>query len=94
MCPVEFALKRGWLIMNIVARKYCVTMSVLNLRKDLFLFCLTVLVGVGTKDKPLMRTEISSSVNVWSESLRTIFCCTGGRGGGVCFDGFGCAFAE
>ena len=79
--------------MNIVARKYCVTMSVLNLRKDLFLFCLTVLVGVGTKDKPLMRTEISSSVNVWSESLRTIFCCTGG-GGGVCFDGFGCAFAE
>ena len=64
--------------MNIVARKYCVTMSVLNLRKDLFLFCLTVLVGVGTKDKPLMRTEISSSVNVWSESLRTIFCCTGG----------------
>ena len=79
--------------MNIVARKYCVTMSVLNLRKDLFLFCLTVLVGVGTKDKPLMRTEILSSVNVWSESLRTIFCCTGGGGGGG-FDGFGCAFAE
>lgn len=64
MCPVEFALKRGWLIMNIVARKYCVTMSVLNLRKDLFLFCLTVLVGVGTKDKPLMRTDNSFSVNM------------------------------
>ena len=48
-------------------------MRVLNLSQDLFVSCLKVLVGVGTKDKHLVRTEISSSVNVWSESLRTIF---------------------
>ena len=29
--------------------------------------------GVGTKDKPLARTENSSSVNVWLERLRIMF---------------------
>ena len=28
-----------------------------------------VSVGIGTKDKPLVRTENSSSVNVWSGML-------------------------
>ena len=28
---------------------------------------------MGTKDKPLVRTENSSSVNVWSERLRIMF---------------------
>ena len=59
--------------MNVVAKKYCVSMRVLNLFQDLFVSCLKLLVGVGTKDKPLVRTENSSSVNVWSEKLCIMF---------------------
>ena len=43
---------------------YCVSMCVMNLSQHLYVFCLKVLVGVRTKDKPLVRTETSSSVNV------------------------------
>ena len=40
------------------------SMRVLNLSQDLFVSCLKVFVGVGTKDKPLVRTDILSSVNM------------------------------
>ena len=70
---LNLLLKNGGLSWILLRKKYCVTMRVLNLSQDLFVSCLKVLVGVGTKDKHLVRTEISSSVNVWSESLRTIF---------------------
>ena len=45
-------------------KKYCVSMRVLNLFQHLFIYFLKVFVGVETKDKPLVRTENSSSVNV------------------------------
>ena len=48
-------------------------MYVLNSLRNLYVFCLKVLVGVGTKDKPLVRTENSSSVDVWSERLCIMF---------------------
>ena len=54
----------GGVIMNVIAKKYCVSMQVLNLFQDLFVSCLKVLVRVGTKGKPLMRNEYASSVNV------------------------------
>ena len=50
--------------MNPVAKKVCVSVCVLNLFQHLFVSFLKVLVGVGRKDKPLVRTENSSSVNV------------------------------
>ena len=46
---------------------------VLNLFQDSFVSCLKVLVGVGTKVKPLVRSANSSSVNVWSERLYVMF---------------------
>ena len=50
-------------------KKYCVSMRVLNLFQDLFLSCLKVFVGVGTKDKPLVRSDNSSLANMSSERL-------------------------
>ena len=50
-------------------KKYCSSVRVLKLFQDLFVSCLKLLVGVGTKEKPLVRTENSSSVNVWLERL-------------------------
>ena len=55
--------------MNVIANKYCVSIRVLNLFQDLFVSYLKVLVGVGTKNNSLVRTENSSSVNVWSGML-------------------------
>ena len=73
-CPAGFPFKRGWFIMNfVVKKKYCVSMRVLNLFQDLFVSCLKVLVRVRTKDKPLGRTDHSSSVNVWLERLCITF---------------------
>ena len=46
--------------------------------------------GVGTKDKPLVRTENSSLVNVSSERLCILFLLYWE----VCFDRFGREFAE
>ena len=48
---------------------YCASMCVLNVSQDLFVSFLKVLVWLGTKDKPLVRIENSSSVNVWLERL-------------------------
>ena len=48
----------------LLRKKYCVSMRVLNSPQHLYVFCLKVLVEVGTNDKPLLRTEDSSSVNV------------------------------
>ena len=50
-------------------KKYCVSMRVSNLFQDLFLSCLKVFVGVGTKDKPLVRSDNSSLANMSSERL-------------------------
>ena len=73
-CPAGFPFKRGWFIINfVVKKKYCVSMRVLNLFQDLFVSCLKVLVGVRTKNKPLGRTDNSSSVNVWLETLCIMF---------------------
>ena len=63
----------------LLQKKYCVSMGVLNLFQDLFISCLKVLlVGVGTKNKPLVRTENSSSVNMWCDRRGRVscFCCT------------------
>ena len=48
-------------------------MRVLKLFEDLFISCLEVLVRLGTKEKLLVRTENSSSVNVWLERLCIMF---------------------
>ena len=48
-------------------------MRVLNLLEDLFVSCLKVLAGVGANEKPLVRTDNSSSVNIWSERLCIMF---------------------
>ena len=48
-------------------------MLVLNLLEDLFVSCLKVLAGVGANEKPLVRTDNSSSVNIWSERLCIMF---------------------
>ena len=45
-------------------QKNVVSMRVLNLFEDLFVSCLNVLLRMGTKDSPLVRTDNSSSVNV------------------------------
>ena len=41
----------------LLQKRCCISMSVRNLFQDLFISGLKVLVGVGTKDKPLVRTE-------------------------------------
>ena len=38
----------------LLRKKYCFSMQVLNLFQDLFVSCLKVFAGVGTKDKPLV----------------------------------------
>ena len=48
-------------------------MRVLNLSQHLYVSCLKVLVGVRTKDKPFVRTENSSLVNLWLETLCIMF---------------------
>ena len=50
-------------------KKYCFNMCILNLVQDLFISCLKVLMSVGTKDKPLVRAENSSSVKKWLKRL-------------------------
>ena len=72
-CPIGFLLGRGDFAMNVIAKKYCVSQQVLNLFQDLFVSCLKIFVGVGTQDKPLVRTNNSSSVNMRSEKLRIMF---------------------
>ena len=57
----------------LLRKKYCVSMRVLNLFQDLFVSCLKVFVGLGTKDKPLVRTDNSFSVNMRSEMLCIMF---------------------
>ena len=66
-------LKMGVLSSMLLRKKYSVSMRVLNLLQDFFVSCLNVLVVLGTKDKRLVRTENSSSVNAWSERLCIIF---------------------
>ena len=62
---LDFLLKRGRAYLECYyKKKYCVSMHALNLFRDLFVSCLQLLVAVGTKDKTLMRTENSSSVNL------------------------------
>ena len=63
--------------MNVIAKKYCISQQVLNLFQDLFVSCLKIFVGVGTQDKPLVRTNNSSSVNMRSESCVLCFSCIG-----------------
>ena len=53
-------------------QKKTFSMRVLSLLQDLFISCLKVLVGLRTRDKPLLRTENSFLV-VWSERLCTMF---------------------
>ena len=60
---LDFLLKWGVLSSMLLRKKHSVSMRVLNLFQDFFVSCLNVLVVVGTKDKPLVRTENSSSVN-------------------------------
>ena len=62
---LDFILKGvgGWVAM-IVAKKLLCYMRVLNLLEDLFVSCLKVLAGVGANEKPLVRTDNSSSVNI------------------------------
>ena len=61
---LDFLLKWGVLSWMLLRKKYCVSMQVLNLFQDLFVYCLKVLVGVGTEDKALVRTDNSLSVNM------------------------------
>ena len=64
--------KEGVAYHECCCEKNIVSMQVLNLFHDL-VSCLKVLMGVGTKSKTLMRTDNSSSVNVWSERLCIMF---------------------
>ena len=48
----------------LLRKKYCVRIRVLSLFQHLLVSFLKVLAGVGTNNKPLVRTENSSSVNV------------------------------
>ena len=48
----------------LMRKKYCISMRVLSLFQDLFVSCLNVIVGVGTKDKPLVRTDSPFSVDM------------------------------
>ena len=57
----------------LLRKKYCFSMRVLNLFQDLLISCLKILVGLETKDKSLLRTKNSSSVNVWLERLCIMF---------------------
>ena len=57
----------------LLQKKYCVSMRVLCWSQDLFLSCLKVLIGLETKGKSLVRTENSSSVNVWLGRLCIMF---------------------
>ena len=57
----------------LLRKKYCVSMRVLNLFQDLFVSCLKIFVGVGTKDLPLVRTDNLSLVNMRSEKLCIMF---------------------
>ena len=59
--------------MNVVAEKILCKHACLELIPGLICFLLKGFVRVGTNDKPLVRTENSSSVNVWSERLRIMF---------------------
>ena len=60
---LDFFLKGGFCC-ECYCKKYCVSTRVLNLFQDLFVYCLNVFVGVGTKDKSFVRTENSFSVNM------------------------------
>ena len=53
----------------LLRKKYYVSVQVLNLFQDLFVSCLKVFVAVRTKDKLSVRTDNSSSVNMWSQSF-------------------------
>ena len=66
---LDFVLKGGGFIMNTMAKKKCLSMCVLNLFQDFLISCLKFLVGVHSEDKPLVRPENSSPVNVWWERL-------------------------
>ena len=68
-CLVIFSFKKGWVFTNSLAKKECFNVCVLKLPKDLFFSCFKVLVGIGTKDKPFVRTDNSSSIKVWLERL-------------------------
>ena len=57
----------------LLQKKYCVSMRVLYCSQDLFVSCLKVLIRLETKGKSLVRTENSSSVNVWSGRLCIMF---------------------
>ena len=57
----------------LLRKKYYVSVQVLNLFQDLFVSCLKVFVGVRTKDKLSVRTDNSSSVNMWSQSFCIMF---------------------
>ena len=57
----------------LLQKKYCVSMRVLCWSQDLFVSCLKVLIGLETKGKSLVRTENSSSVNVWLGRLCIMF---------------------
>ena len=70
---LDIFLKGEILSWMLLCKKYCVSMRFLKLFQDLFVSCLKVFVGVGTKDKPLVRTDNSSSVNMWSERLCIMF---------------------
>ena len=48
----------------LLQKGYCFNMSILKLLQDLFVSYLKVLVGVGTKDKHLVRIENFASVKV------------------------------
>ena len=53
-------------------KKYCFNMCILNLLQHLFISCLKVLVRAGTKFKPLVRPENSSSVKSGWKGLNHI----------------------
>ena len=66
---LDFPLNRGagCLIMSAVAKKilcYGACIELIALSQHLYVFCLKVLMGVGTKDKHLVRPENSRSVNM------------------------------
>lgn len=56
--------------MEAVAKNiFCSNIWVLKLLQDLVISRSKFLVGVGTKDRSLVRTKNSFSVKVWSETL-------------------------
>ena len=58
----------------LLRKKYYVNMRVLNSFQHLLVSFLKVLVRVGTKDKPLVKTENSSWVNVCLELIPAFTC--------------------